>query len=1847
MRRIIGTSIALVLVALVIAAVVSGCAQADAVPHSPLPTPHSPFSTYLDIPGVTAEEIAAIEAIIEKQDTLIYGMILSTEAFLLEEGEGGKDAVGGYAALFCEWLTGLFGIQFQPALYEWNDLFEKLDSGEIDFAGDLTRNEERLKTYYMTDSIAERQYKMMRLRGSPALEHIALARPLRYAFLQGAVTADTVAAVSVTGTYETILVSNFAEAYIALENGDIDAIIEEGVAEASFDVYGNVYAEDFLPLIINPVSMATANAELSSIISVITKAQRNGAMPYLNNLYNQGHQAYMKNKFFMLLDNEEKMYLRNTVSVPLAARYFNYPVDFYNKYEEKWEGIIFDVLAEVEELTGLKFEVANTTTTELSELFDMVYDGRAHIMPELIYSERRAQYVIWTKHIFLTDQLALLSTSTYPNVSINEIPNKRVGVIANTVRAEMFRTWFPNAENVTEYATDENAMYALEHDEIDLVMSSKNRLLSFLNFQEISLFKANFLFNYPYESTFGFNKDQTLLCSIMDKALPLIDTYMITEQWLTKTYDFRGRLLEAQRPWLIGAVILSLAVFALLSVLLYRSRMYRKRLAKEEAQVLVREADERAQIMLEQAPVVVMLWDENLQILDCNQEAIRVFGVSSKKEYMERFFELTPEFQPNGMASLELAKNAFSQAFETGYCHIEWQMNHAITGEPIPFDVTSSRVTYKGKYIAITYALDLRERTAAIAKMREADEKTKAMFDAMPLCSNFWTPDGTIVDCNDEVVKLFGLKDKQEYIDRFGELSPQYQPDGRPSAETAAALVGKAFKEGDCHFEWMMQKLNGEPMPTEVTLVRIEHRDDYMVVAYFRDLRDLKDSIAKMREADERSMIMLEQTPLVVMLWDKDANILDCNQEAVRVTGLSSKKEYVERIFEITPDLSDGTKSSEAAKKAIALCLETGFVRIPWALHHAVTGELIPFDVTIARVNYKGEDVAISYAQDVRERNAAIEKIREADDRARVMIEQAPLVVMLWDKDANILDCNQEALGILGLPSKQEYIERFFELAPDQFNGMPALEAAKMLLRKTLKTGYERIEWVLNHAVTGEAIPFDSVIARIKYKDEYILMSYGQDVRERNASIAKMREADERMHIIFDTTPLASCMFDKELNMFDCNHETVKMFGIPNKDFFLNRFFDLFPEYQPNGKLSAWEATRNIRMALEEGYNRFEIMHQKMDGEPLPAEVTLVRVKYRDEYAITSYMRDLTEQKAMVQLAKQQAEAEAANRAKSSFLASMSHEIRTPMNAILGITEIQLQNEGLSTDTKNALNMICNSGYTLLGIINDLLDLSKIEAGKLELINARYEMPSLINDTINLNTARLGSKPIEFKLQVDGDLPFELIGDELRVKQILNNLLSNAFKYTEKGEVSLSFLAQITGNGDISADSANADDENAPRVTLVITVRDTGQGMTEDQIQGMFDAYSRFNLKTNRYIEGTGLGMNIVQYLVKQMDGFICVESELGKGTEVTVHLKQGYAGAARLGKELAENLNGFHLAGMSKMKKAQIVRENMPYGSVLVVDDMETNLYVAKGFLLPYGLKIETVLSGKEAIEKIDRGNVYDIVFMDHMMPVMDGIEAVKVIRGKGYKHPIVALTANAVVGQADVFMANGFDGFISKPIGIRELNASLNKFVRDRQPPEVVEAARASSKSVSADTVPQLDKELVKIFIRDAEKASAVLQGYEERNSYKSEDLQMYIINAHALKSALANIGEMNLSNMALGLEQAGRERNIVFISDESSVFLNELGVLVDKLKSGIDEHSAVDVSDEDMAFLHKKLLAVKDACVTYDKNTAKAALTELKQKSWPDKYSKLLDAVAGHLLHSDFEEAEAVCAACLSGR
>jgi len=612
--------------------------------------------------------------------------------------------------------------------------------------------------------------------------------------------------------------------------------------------------------------------------------------------------------------------------------------------------------------------------------------------------------------------------------------------------------------------------------------------------------------------------------------------------------------------------------------------------------------------------------------------------------------------------------------------------------------------------------------------------------------------------------------------------------------------------------------------------------------------------------------------------------------------------------------------------------------------------------------------------------------------------------------------------------------------------------------------------------------------------------------------------------------------------------------------------------------------------------------------------------------------------------------AEDANKSKSNFLATMSHEIRTPMNAIIGFSDIELERDDHPPETREAFDRIRNSGKTLLGIINDILDLSKIETGKLELIPVKYETASLINDTVRLNSMRIGDKPVDLIIKVSEDLPSELYGDELRIKQILNNIMSNAIKYTDQGSV--------TFETDIEQDDKDT--------TLIFKIRDTGQGMTQEQLGTLFDEYSMFNTEANRSTEGTGLGMSITKSLVEMMDGKIMVESEPDSGTVFTVRLKQEWLNNVVIGKKLAENLQGFKFT--SKMQRSQIVRELMPYGSVLIVDDLDENLIVAKGLMKPYGLSIETVTGGYEALEKVNSGNVYDIIFMDQMMPGMDGLETTKLIREAGYTHHIVALSANALAGQAEIFLENGFDDFISKPIDIRHLNDVLNKLIRDKhtstpgsdKPPRHDTSTQNSNKPPSSDsTVSDNDTDwlaqIKKIEALNVEAALDAMSGLQDvyldtvkltkrllperidkMDDFIDSDIKAFTVEVHGLKSVLKNIGATALGNNAAALERAGLDDDKQYCDEFYPPFRASLSDLEEHLKAALPEKNTEPFEAAETFSLQQALTGAKTASENFDRDNALELLAPHREFSYGEAADELLKETVFALEAFDCEKA-----------
>ena len=1156
----------------------AGCAKSPETDFRHYPK----YASFRDVPGVTEDEIRAIETLQKQTGVFIYGMPLSTEAFKGEDGE-----VGGFAALFCEWLTELFGIPFQPELYEWLDLLDGLETGTVSFSGELTSTPERVKIYHMTDAIASRLLKYYRIEGGKPLADIAAERPLRHGFIEGTATIDTVVSELEPGTFEVVLLKDSSLVYDALKSGEIDAFYYSGTAEANFIEYGDLIALNFYPLIYRPVSLATRNPALAPIISVVGKILENGGMRHLTTLYNQGEQEYLKYKLHRQLTDEERAYIKNHPVVPVGVDPGDYPGTFYDKREKTWGGLFLDMLNEVSSLTGLSFERVNDEYTEWPDIYQMLINGDIAIVPQLTQSDERAGLFLWSDRALMTDYYVLISKSEYPDIKVNEVLYARVGLARNTAYTYIFNKWFPSHMNTVEYESTEEAFDALRRGDVDMVMANQESLLYLTHYLELPNYKANVVFDLAINVRMGFNKDEAVLRSIVDKALRVIDTNGIADHWMRKTYDYRTKLMETRLPWLIGAAVLLLCVLVLLMVLFRRTRQ-----------------------------------------------------------------------------------------------------------------------------------------------------------------------EGTRLECQ---------------------------------------------------------------------------------------------------------------------------------------------------------------------------------------------------------------------------------------------------------------------------------------------------------------------------------------------------------VQERTA----------------------------ELNR---NHKLLEI-------------------------------------AVED--------------------------------------------------------AKSASRAKSAFLANMSHELRTPLNVIIGLTDLMIEEKGVSDSVKENLVTVSNAGGTLLSIVNDILDISKIESGRFGLIPTEYHTPSLLNDTMILLNTYIGEKPIAFKLHISEDLPAMLYGDELRVKQIMNNLLSNSVKYTHAGTVELSVECALDGKD----------------AWVDISVKDTGIGIRAEEVKNLFADYYQADAMTNRKTEGTGLGLSIVRRMAQMMDGNVTVESEYGKGSTFRVRLRQGFVNDKKIGADVAEKLTNFNYSDTKRQTSNKLVRVNLDGAVVLVVDDMQNNLDVASGLMRKYEMKVDCLTSGQAAVDRIRDGNpVYNAIFMDHMMPVMDGVETADAIRALETEYaknvPIIALTANAVSGTKEMFLERGFQDFLSKPIDIMQLDAVLRKWVYHRMaekkadapvPPDLPDSfSEESGISIASSDVDIEGVDAQKglyLYGGDMDIYLSILRSYaanapdmlNKLRGAAMETLPDCVIVAHGLKGSSANICAEHVRSAAAGMEQAARDGDLPGFLALMDPCLKDVERLMENINAWFEIYDAGNEKPR-RAFPDREILArLKKCCEAYDISGIDEAIEELEGSNY----------------------------------
>ncbi|MDR3166234.1 MAG: response regulator [Synergistaceae bacterium] len=596
-----------------------------------------------------------------------------------------------------------------------------------------------------------------------------------------------------------------------------------------------------------------------------------------------------------------------------------------------------------------------------------------------------------------------------------------------------------------------------------------------------------------------------------------------------------------------------------------------------------------------------------------------------------------------------------------------------------------------------------------------------------------------------------------------------------------------------------------------------------------------------------------------------------------------------------------------------------------------------------------------------------------------------------------------------------------------------------------------------------------------------------------------------------------------------------------------------------------------------------------------------------------------------------------ANRSKSDFLARMSHEIRTPMNAIIGMSELAVREYG-KPEGLDFIAEIRQAGTNLLSIINDILDFSKIEAGSLQISEALYNTASLLNDVTAIIQVRIKGKPIRFISEIDSALPTALEGDQIRVRQILLNLLSNAVKYTREGFVKFIVSGERTGDG---------------RINLTFKVADSGIGIKNEDIAKLFGNFVRVDQKRNMSIEGSGLGLIITRSLCNAMGGDITVESEYGKGSVFSATITQLISDDQPLG-DIDKKLD---VAPMSAN-----VRFTTPNARVLIIDDIATNLMVIKGLLAPYEMNISTCLDAREAIDLIKKES-FDIVFMDHMMPGMDGIEATHAIRaldGKYFKEvPIIALTASAISGMRDMFLQNGFSDYLAKPVEIPKLNGIIERWIpKEKRVKRKNGADTSGTRAAGADAcgaaseigldIEGLDVSqgiimtggtlkdyisVLELYCSDVDKRLEVLRGTPDENGLKS-----FITQVHSIKSASASIGAAALSEAAALLEAAGGRSDIEYIRENLGFFYQNLIATTGRIKAALSEKSA-NTSKRQVSDHRESLQLLKNALSEENIGGIDKILADLNEEELDAATRDSLSKISDLTLVGEFKEACAI--------
>ena len=1268
---------------------------------------------------------------------------------------------------------------------------------------------------------------------------------------------------------------------------------------------------------------------------------------------------------------------------------------------------------------------------------------------------------------------------------------------------------------------------------------------------------------------------------------------------------------------------------------------------------------------------IILFFNENRKVIYSNPAAADFFDSEDNEGISARFEELQNQKQPDGQNSFEHFSQWFDEAEKQGFAVFETVIEKH--GRELYFSAAVRSVEYGEKRLLMVSGNDV---TALKESEKRLEKQTRQI--------NVLNYVGELLLSADYEDFSYAMKDVVEHIGR--------------AFEAAHTTLCKLEPGGDCEHCVVLYSWDaGEPTVCGARLPE----------SWVNELKDGKVIAASLSEvAGEEAGFMrshgLLSAVLVPVITEMDNDFIglffdDCERAfgAVAINALVG----------------------------IANLLATGFIR-----------------------------------------NQSTGMLMDAVNTNRVLLDANPFNSIIIDENGYIIDCNKSARDFFRLHNSRNLEADFYksvneylpEFQPDGRRSIPVSERLKTMF----EAGYNEFDTLM--IVDGKQRFFNIIMKKVVYKNVDVAAVFMFDLTaqkevqhalEYNNRLLKALGNVANMLLTTDATDLETTM-NQALGIIGRATELDRVYVWKNIDgedgrVYTTQLYEWSPDADPQqgGELAVdiplddtmpnWRETvlkgKCINAVVKESSPQMQaqlapqgivsllivpiFMQSKFWGfiglddcvnERIFSDVEENFMRICGFMVMT--MCDAIQNELSMQLLYEREQALISAQIKTNFLANMSHEIRTPMNAILGMIEL-IMHENI-TDTVLSYSVdIRNACRGLLSIINDILDISKIESGRLEITPTTYHVSSLLADVIGIVKLRAEKKMITFAVNIDPNIPSELIGDELRIKQVLINLLNNAIKFTHEGQITLSISSRLEGG----------------RCRLIASVEDTGIGIKTEDMEKIFILFQQVDTKKNRNIEGTGLGLSISKQLVEMMEGHIEVKSEYGVGSTFTVSVMQPISdnrpvtelkapddvyvlvyenrpaylssltytldslgcryevcvNRSEINHYLEDykfnyifvsslHINKIQALAASKQPQAVIIalqsdgndysnhisismpihcmqianilndeydrydyRNDVlnnasiiaPDAKVLVVDDNAVNLRVAAGLLSIFKIRADTAISGMRAIEMVQEKD-YDLVFMDHMMPDMDGIDTTVAIRAMGEKYhslPIIALTANAIGGVREMFKVEGLDDFLAKPVELTKLNAMLKKWIpKDKQTKSVqlaptgesgiiISGVDTQTGIVNSGGTPEAYNEILAIYAADCENRLIDMTNY-----HKAGDVKALTICIHAVKSASANIGAGEVSAKAAELETAGKGNDSGFINQNLLEFFDALSALIARIQGYLEATRMEDTARDkpaDDGLLKASLDTIEKAMDNLDIDAAENALKALYSYDWDE--------------------------------